>query len=172
MQKLTLHDERTWSLYCGQVQTGSERFWQVRTGVKHYFSSTVSHTVQILPTPKPACSFLTVPRSKLYDPPKWWKQRLITLQLAKGVNWCEVNFSLPYLHRPYVVGKLSISRVRMCNFTRIWHNTKKVTASDSSGMKAIWSAWAGATQKGVHYHFSWPHLDEPYVIGKLSISEA
>ena len=62
--------------------TGWDRFGQVRTGVKYYFSSTVSRTLSKfgLP-PKPACSFLTVPRSKLYDPPKWWKQH-ITLQLA------------------------------------------------------------------------------------------
>ena len=63
--------------------TGSNRFGQVRTGVKYYFSSTVSHTISKfgLP-PKPACSFLTVPHSKLYDPPKWWKQCFATLQLA------------------------------------------------------------------------------------------
>ena len=26
---------------------------------------------------------MTVPRTKLYDPPKWWKQRFITRQLAR-----------------------------------------------------------------------------------------
>ena len=45
--------------------TGSDRFGQLRTGVKHYFSSTVSRTLSKFdPAPKPACSFLTVPRSK------------------------------------------------------------------------------------------------------------
>ena len=45
MQKLILHDERTWSLYCEHVWTGLDKFEQVRTGVKHYFSSTVSPTL-------------------------------------------------------------------------------------------------------------------------------
>ena len=38
--------------------TGSDRFGQVRTGVKYYFSQTVSRTLSKfgLP-PKPACSF-------------------------------------------------------------------------------------------------------------------
>ena len=63
-----------------------ERFGQVRTGVSYKFSSTVSCTLSNLAHPKPVCSFLTVPCSKLYDPPKWWKQRFITLQLAQGVN--------------------------------------------------------------------------------------
>ena len=77
-----MRDGRTWSLYCGQVQSSSDKFGQVRTGVKHFFLNRESHAVQIWPTPKPVCSFLTVPRSKLYDPWKWWKQRFVTLQLA------------------------------------------------------------------------------------------
>ena len=82
VQKMTLHDGRTWSLYCGLVQT-SYKFRQVRTGVKRYFSSTVSRTLSKFgPAPKQSCSFLTVPRSKLYNPPKLWKQRFVTLQLA------------------------------------------------------------------------------------------
>ena len=80
---MTLRDGRTWSLYCGLVQTSSEKFGQVRTGVKRYFSSTVSRTLSKFgPLPKPVCSFLTVPRWKLYDPPKWWNQRFVPLQLA------------------------------------------------------------------------------------------
>ena len=56
----------------GRVRTDSDSFGQVRTGVKRYFFlNRESHAVQIWPTPKPAFSFLTVPRSKLYDPPKW-----------------------------------------------------------------------------------------------------
>ena len=96
----------------GQVRTGLDRFGQVRTGVKHYFSSTVSRTLsKFCPPPKPACRFLTVPRSKLYDPLKWWKQPFVTLQLAQGVNWYEVQLfiSSVHLYKPYVVRKLSIS---------------------------------------------------------------
>ena len=38
MQKMTLRDERTWSLYCGQVRTDLDRFGQVKTGVNPTFS--------------------------------------------------------------------------------------------------------------------------------------
>ena len=62
VQKMTLLDGRTWSLYCGLVQTSSDKFRQVRTGVKRYFSSTVSPTL-----------------SKFGPSPK---QRFVTLQLA------------------------------------------------------------------------------------------
>ena len=62
---------------------GPDKSGQVRKGVKYYFSSTVSPMLfKFLPPPKPACSFLTVPRSKLYDPPKWWKLPFVPLQLA------------------------------------------------------------------------------------------
>ena len=42
-------------------------------------------------TPKLATTRLTVPCSKPYDPPKWWKQCFVMLQLASGVNWCDVQ---------------------------------------------------------------------------------
>ena len=62
---------------------GPDKSGQVRQGVKYYFASTVSPTLfKFGPPPKPACSFLTVPRSKLDDPPKWWNQGFVTLQLA------------------------------------------------------------------------------------------
>ena len=62
------------------------RSWQVWTSQNRcevlFFLNRETHALQIWPTPKPACSFLTVPRSKLYDPLKWWKQHFVTLQLA------------------------------------------------------------------------------------------
>ena len=62
------------------------RFRQVRTNQNRckalFFLNRESHAVQICPNPKAVCSFLTVSRSKLYDPPKWWKQPFIMLQLA------------------------------------------------------------------------------------------
>ena len=68
------------------LPTGSEKFRQVWTSQNRcealFFLNRESHSVQIWPIPKPAWNFLTVPRSKLYDPPKWWKQRFVTLQLA------------------------------------------------------------------------------------------
>ena len=42
-------------------------------------------------------------------------------------------------------------------------------ALDNSNTKAV---ACDHPQKGVNYHFSLPQLDKPYVIGKLSISEA
>ena len=83
-----------------------------------------------------------------------------------GVKW---NFSSAHLHRPYVVEKLSISRVGNWKFTRIGCKTKKVTAFENSGMKAVWEC---QPPKGVSAHFSLLHLDKPYVVEKLSISEA
>ena len=42
-------------------------------------------------------------------------------------------------------------------------------ALDNSSTKAV---ACDHPQKGVNYHFSSPHLDKPYIVGKLSISEA
>ena len=42
-------------------------------------------------------------------------------------------------------------------------------AFDNSGTKAV---ACDHPQKGVNYHLSSPQLDKPYVVGKLSISEA
>ena len=90
-------------------------------------------------------------------------------------NWHKVwtgvkcNFSSAQLHNRYTVGKLSISRVRMWNFTRIRRKTKKVMAFQNSGKKAV---VCNHPQKGVNYHLSSPQLDKPYVVRKLLISEA
>ena len=65
------------------LYVGPDKSGQVRTGVKYYFSSTVSPTLFTFgPPPKPACSFLTVSRSKRYDPPKSWTKGFVTLQLV------------------------------------------------------------------------------------------
>ena len=60
----------------GQVWISQNR-WEVL-----FFLNRESHALQIWPTPKSASSFLNVPRSKLYDPPKWWNEGFVTLQLA------------------------------------------------------------------------------------------
>ena len=77
----------TWSWYMVNVlRTGSDKFGQVwpsqNTCGALFFLNRESHAVQTWSTPKPVCSFLTVPCLKLYDPPKSWKQRSVTLQLA------------------------------------------------------------------------------------------
>ena len=52
-----MRDKRTLSLYCRQVRTGSDRFGQVRTGVKRYFSSTVSRTLFKFGSPQTCMQF-------------------------------------------------------------------------------------------------------------------
>ena len=79
------------------------------------------------------------------------------------------NFSSAHLHDQFIIGKLLISRVRMWNFTWIRRKTKKITAFNTSGTKAV---ACDHPQKGVNFHLSSPQLDKPYVVRKLSISEA
>ena len=62
-------------------------------------------------------------------------------------NGVKCNFSLAHHHVQKIVGKLSIRRVRMCNFTRIGHKTKKVMAFENFGNKAVWAARLGTTPK-------------------------
>ena len=66
-------------------------------------------------------------------------------------SWCKVltgvkcNFSLAHHHNQYVVGKLSISRVWMWNFTRTGHKTKKLQLSINPARRQ----WPGTTHKKV-----------------------
>ena len=168
---MTLCEGRTWSMYCRLVQTGSDRFGQVRTGVKRYFSSTVSRTLSNFgPAPKPACSFLTVPRSKLYNPPG--------NRASSHFNWCKVgtgvksNFSWEHFQKRYIIRKLSVSRVWMWNFTRIGPKTKKLWLLIIPLLRRSYQPRLGQPQKGVNRYFSWPHLDKSYSVGMLLISEA
>ena len=85
---------------------------------------------QILPTPqKPAYRYLPVPRSKLYDPPKWWKRASSRFSWRKVWNGVKCNFSLPHHQVRKIVGKPLIRRVWMGNFTRIGTKTKKLWLS-------------------------------------------
>ena len=170
---MILRYERTWSLYCGQVRTGLDRFGQVRTGVKRHFSSTVSRTLSKFgPPPKPVCGFLTIPRSKLYDPPKWRNSPLSRFNWHKVWTGVKCNFSSAHFQKQYVVGKLSFSQVRMWNSTRIGPQTKKLWLSIIPALRRSHQPRLGQPQKGVNRNFSWPHLDKSYVVGKLLISEA
>ena len=65
----------------------------------------------------------------------------------KGWTGGKCNFSSAHHHVRKIVGKLSIRRVRMWNFTRIGPETKKVMAFDSSGAKAVWAYRLGTTPK-------------------------
>ena len=81
------------------------------------------------------------------------------------------NFSSANVHEPHVTGKLSISPVGMCNFTWIGRKTEKLWLSIIPAGTRSEQPGLGQPPKGMNYHFSWPHLDELYVVEKLSISE-
>ena len=156
--------------------TGSDKFWQDWTSQKRcealFFLNRELHAVQLWPTPKPACSFLTVPCSNS-----------TTLQsggnnASSCFNWCKVwtgvkcNFSWEHFQKWSIIRKLSLSRVWMWNFTRIGPKTKKLWLSIIPGLRLSYQPRLGQPQKGVNRNFSWPHLDKLYVVRKLSISEA
>ena len=133
------------------LRTGSDKFGQVWTIQNRcealFFLNRESHAVQIWPTPKLACSFLTVPRSKLYDLPKR-NSALSRFNWRKVWTGVKCNFSWDHFQKRYIIRKLSFSRVRMWNFTRIGgHETKKVMAFDNSCTKAVLSASPGPTPK-------------------------
>ena len=84
----------------------------------------------------------------------------------------ERYFSSAHHHVQKVVGKLSISRVRICNFTRVGCKTKKLWLSIIPAQMLSEQPCLGPPQKGVDCNFSLPELDKPYIVGKLSVSEA
>ena len=69
-------------------------------------------------------------------------------------------------HDQYVVGKFPSSNVK---FNQDSTEDKKIMAFNNSGTKAV---ACDHPQKCVNDHFSSPEFDKPYVVGKLSISEA
>ena len=86
-----------------------------------------------------------------------------------GVN---CNFSSPHHQVRKIVGKPSIRRVRMWNFTRIGLKTKKLWLSIVPVQTPSEQPGLGPPQKGVNCNFSWPEFDKPYGVRKLSISDA
>ena len=82
------------------------------------------------------------------------------------------NFSSPHHHVRKIVGKLSIRRVRMWNFTRIGPKTKKLWLSIVSARRPSEHTSLGPPQKGVNCNFSWPEFDKLYGVRNLSISDA
>ena len=84
----------------------------------------------------------------------FWPARLIGSggnSPSSRFNWRKVwtgvkcHFSSAHRHNQYVVGKLSISRVWMWNFTRIRRKTKKLRLSINPARKQ----WPGTTHKKV-----------------------
>ena len=79
------------------------------------------------------------------------------------------NFCSAYHHVRKIVGKLSIRRVRMWNFTRIGPKTKKLWLLIVPVQRPSEQPGLGPLQKGVNYNFSSP---ESNGIRKLSFSDA
>ena len=134
-----------------------------------FFLNRESHAFQICPTPKPACSFLTVPCSKLYDPPRWWKRISSRFSWLKVWTGVKCNFTSAQHQDRNAIGKLWISRARMCNITTIRWKTKMLCLSIIPAWRRSHQPSLGQPPKGVNYNFSLPHFDESHVVGKLSI---
>ena len=103
------------------------------------------------------CKTKKLPRSKLF---LWTVLREIDI------------FNSIKRHNSYTIGKLSIRRVRMWNFTRIGPKTKKLWLSINPARRLFEHTGLGTPQKGVNCNFSWPELDKACGVRKLSISNA
>ena len=163
---MTLRDEHCIVCRSGQVWTSQNRCEVL------FFLNRKSHTLQIWPTPKPVCSFLTVPRSKPTT------LRSGGIRASSRFSWRKVwtgvkcNFSSPHHHIRKIVGKPSIRRFRMWNFTRIGPKTKKLWLSIVPVQRPSEQQGLGPPQKGVNCNFSSLEFDKPYGVRKLSISDA
>ena len=154
------------------LRVGPGKSGQVRTGVKYYFSSTVSPTLfKFSPPPKEIC--VQFPNRTSLE-----TLRSGGIRASSRFSWRKVwtgvkcNFSSPHHHVRRIVGKLSIRRVRMWNFTRIGRKTKKLWLSIVPVQRPSEQPGLGPPQKGVNCNFSSPELDKPYIVRKLLISEA
>ena len=151
--------------------TGSDRFGQVRTGVKRYFSSTMSCTLSKFGPSPNLCAVSN--RTSLET---LWPSEVVETALRHpsfGLR-CELVWSATFLRhfqKRYVIGKLLFSRVRMWNFTRIGPKTKMLWLSIIPALRRSRQPRLGQPQKGVNRNFSWPQLDKLSVFVKPSISE-
>ena len=82
-------------------------------------------------------------------------------QEAYSIEYSFVKIRVRFI----TAGKLSISPVRMCNFTRIECKTKKLRHSIIPGQTLSDQPGLEQHPKGVNYHFSSPQLDKPYIVG-------
>ena len=110
---------------------GPDKSGQVRTGVKYYFSSTVSPTLfKFGPLPKPACSFLTVPPLETLRPSEMVESGLRHASVGVG---CELVWSATFLRRT-TTSERSLESYRLAElkyafFRRAGHKTKKLPRS-------------------------------------------
>ena len=145
----------------------------VRVCTNAFSSYTVGRTVSKFCLPqKPATRYLTVLRSKLYDPPSDGNRALSHFRWRKVWNGVKCNFSSPHHNVRKIVKKLSIRPVRIWNFNRIGPKTKKLRLSIVLARRLSEHTSLGPHQKGVNCNFSWPEFDKPYGVRKVSISDA
>ena len=83
----------------------------------------------------------------------------------------EISTSIQ-LHNTCTIGKRSIKRVEIRNFTRIGPKTKKLWLSMVPARRPSEHTSLGPQQKGLNCNFSSPEFDKPYGVRKLSISDA
>ena len=146
MQKKALRRQRTWSLYCGQVRTGLVMLF--RHLCTDYHQTSHTHTLKIC-------------LGRFLSP--FQSARLIGSggnSPSSCFSWRKVwtgvkcNFSSPHHHVRKIVGKLSIRRFLMWNFTRIGPKTKKLWNSIVPARRPSEHTGLGPSQKGVNCNFS------------------
>ena len=156
-----------------EVWIGQEKSGQVRTGVKYYFSSTGSPTLfKFGPSP----NLRAVSWPYLAGNPTTLRSGGIRasspFSWRKVWNGVKCIFSSPHQQGRKIVGKPSIRRVRMWNFTRIGPKTKKLWLLIVPVQRPSEQLGLGPPQKGVNCNFSWPQFDKPYGVRELSTSDA
>ena len=162
-----MHDERTWSLYCGQVQTSQNRCEAL------FFLNPESHAVKIWPTPKTCVQFSNCTSLETLQPSQVVETALRHASIGKR---CELVWSATFffgtLPKAIVVGKLSFRKLQILNITRLGPKRKKLRLSVIPALRLSRQPRLGQPQQGVNRNFSWSHLDKSYVVRKPSISEA
>ena len=152
---------------------GPDKSGPVRTGVKCYFSSTMRHTLFKF-GPPPNLRAVSLP----YLARNPTTLRSGGIRASSRFSWRKVwtgvkcNFSSPHHHFRNIVRKLSNRRFLIWNFTRIGPKTKKLWLSIVPARRPSEHTGLGQPQKGVNCNFSWPEFDKPWIVRKLSISDA
>ena len=152
---------------------GPDKSGQVRTGVKYYFrqpwvprSSNLAHPQTCVQFPN-RTSLETLRPSEVVD--SGLRHAFIWRKVWTGVK---CNFSSPHHHVRKIVGRLSIRRVPLWNFTRIGTKTKKLWLSINPARRLFEQPSLGTPQKGVNCNSSSPEFNKPFSIKKLAISNA
>ena len=148
---MTLCNEHAWLVYCGQVRTGSDKLEQVWSTI--FPLVWVAHSPNLAHPPNLRAVFqpyLARNSTTLWNGGNSLSTRFNWLKVWTGVK---CNFSLPHLHLLYVMEKLSISQVRMWNFTRIRCKIKKLRLSVNPSWRLSEQHGLGQPPKGANYHF-------------------